>query len=345
MGLEIREEVVLAPFTTLGIGGPARYFAEARSEGELLQALAWASERLAPVFVLGGGSNVLIADSGWPGLVVRVAIRGVEGRGGEFLVGAGEDWDEFVALAVERDCAGVECLSGIPGLVGGTPVQNVGAYGQEVAETITSVRVLDRATREVSTLSHAECGFAYRTSIFNSTQQDKYIVLSVTFQLRPGGAAAVRYPDLRNSFAEGSQPTLREVRDAVRRIRAAKGMLIPSRNQPDDPDARSAGSFFKNPLLEESAYEALKANVAGCPVYPAGEGRVKLSAAWLIEHAGLGRGFGDGRVGISSKHTLALVNRGGATANDVIRFKSFVERAVRERFGIALQPEPVMIGF
>jgi len=351
----IRENTLLAPFTTLKIGGAARFFAEARSEADLLVALEFAERQQLPIFILGGGSNALIADEGFPGLVVRVAIEGVVWRneGEKVLVtaGAGEDWDELVRRCVERDLAGVECLSGIPGSVGGTPVQNVGAYGQEVSETITSVRVFDRLAGQFVELSDAECQFSYRASLFNTVARDRYVVLAVTYALKPDGDPALRYPDVKNFFANAtSKPSLREVREAVRAIRARKAMLI----TPDDPDCRSAGSFFKNPVVTLETFARIEAAAKEqglicdderAPSFSASEGKVKVPAAWLIERAGFQKGYSRGRVGISSKHTLAIINRGGATAREVIELAREIQERVWARFGVPLTPEPVFAGF
>jgi len=351
----IRENTLLAPFTTLKIGGAARFFAEARSEADLLVALEFAERQQLPIFILGGGSNALIADEGFPGLVVRVAIEGVVWRneGEKVLVtaGAGEDWDELARRCVERDLAGVECLSGIPGSVGGTPVQNVGAYGQEVSETITSVRVFDRLAGQFVELSDAECQFSYRASLFNTVARDRYVVLAVTYALKPDGDPALRYPDVKNFFANAtSKPSLREVREAVRAIRARKAMLI----TPDDPDCRSAGSFFKNPVVTLETFARIEAAAKEqglicdderAPSFPASEGKVKVPAAWLIQRAGFQKGYCRGRVGISSKHTLAIINRGGATAREVIELAREIQERVWARFGVPLTPEPVFAGF
>jgi UDP-N-acetylmuramate dehydrogenase len=347
--ISIQENVPLADFTTFGVGGPARYFVEVGSEDELLDALGRAEQHSAPVFVLGGGSNLVVSDEGWRGLVIRIAMRGISESDANgkrlFTAAAGEDWDAFVAHTVARNCAGMECMSGIPGMVGGTPVQNVGAYGQEVSDTITEVRCYDRTSRSMVTLTNTECGFAYRTSIFNTSERERYIVTAVTYALTPNGAPNVRYADLKKVFPEGAQPTLEQVRDAVRKIRASKGMLI----QEGDPDCHSAGSFFKNPIVTKQRFEELKPKLDGVgrsyTTYPAGDGHVKLSAAWLVENAGFTRGFGDGPVGISSKHTLALINRGRATAKDVENFAKQVQAGVQERFGIELYSEPVFVGF
>src|SRR5690349_13967696 len=297
----IQENVPLAPLTTLGIGGPARFFAEVRGEGDLVGALAFAEGRQLPIFILGGGSNVLVADEGFPGLVIRVAVKGIEWQE-DVTVGAGEDWDAFVGQCVARELAGLECLSGIPGLVGGTPVQNVGAYGQEVSETITKVRAFDRQLKQVVELSNADCRFAYRTSIFNSTERNRYVVSAVSYALQPGGAPAIRYPDVKTFLAgRTSPPTLAETRDAVTAIRSRKGMVI----VPDDPDCRSAGSFFKNPIVSREVFAKIEREVGEAPPsFPAAGGQVKVPAAWLIEHVGIQKGYARGRAGISSKHTL-----------------------------------------
>lgn len=347
--MQIQENVPLAPYTTLQVGGPARFFIEARSEDEIRDALLFARERSLEVFVLAGGSNLVIADAGWPGVVLKIAVAGTTTRAAEakriFVVGAGEDWDKFVAFSVEQNCAGIECMSGIPGTVGGTPVQNVGAYGQEVKDTITSVRVLDTITLEVCDMAAADCGFAYRTSIFNSSEKGRYIVTQVSFALTPGGDPKIEYADLKRYFGERSAPTLQEVRDAVRVIRATKGMLIGT----DDQDSRSAGSFFKNPIVAQDQYTRI-ATLPACkdekpPSFPAPAGSVKISAAWLVERSGFHRGYTDGNVGISRKHSLAIINRGGASANDVLRLKNKVQDGVFQAFGVRLQPEPVFVGF
>lgn len=344
------ENVSLAQYTTLQVGGPARYFVEAQSEAEVLEALALAQSRSLPVFVLGGGSNLVVSDSGWSGLVLKIALGGIRANDQDgkrmFTAGSGEDWDKLVAYSVQQDCAGIECMSGIPGTVGGTPVQNVGAYGQEVAETITSVRVVDRSSGNVREMSNAECGFAYRTSIFNSTQKDRYIVTQVSYALAPNGKPHIEYADLKRHFVNAtSTPTLGQTREAVRAIRASKGMLISA----DDEDSRSAGSFFKNPIISASEYERMAA-LPICkeqkpPQFVAPNGQVKVSAAWLVERSGFHKGYTDGRVGISRKHTLAIVNRGGATAGEVLDFKNKVQEGVWNVFSVKLQPEPVFVGF
>ena len=348
--VDIRENVPLAPLTTFQVGGPARYFVEAQSEPDVRAAVEQARSRGLPLFVLGGGSNLVIADSGFPGLVLKVALTGVSEQRQKgkviFEVGAGEDWDSFVARAVAGECAGLECLSGIPGTVGGTPVQNVGAYGQEVKDTITSVRVLEVGSGEVRELSNAECGFRYRSTMFNTTGRGRYIVLRVTFTLASGGRPHIAYADLKKYF-EGRRdpPTLSETREAVRRVRLSKAMLI----VPGDDDCRSAGSFFKNPVLSQEKCAEVEAAAARLgqtlPKWPAEGNRVKIPAAWLVEQAGFRKGFTRGPVGISRKHALAIINRGTATAADIVALKDEVQKAVLGSFGIELQPEPVFVGF
>jgi UDP-N-acetylmuramate dehydrogenase len=344
--VEIQQNISLAPYTTFGIGGPARYFCAITSEADLLAALHFAGQQKLPHFVLGGGSNLLVSDEWYEGVVLHMQIMGVASRSHHDLVlydvGAGEDWDAFVHRAVVDNCAGIECLAGIPGTVGGTPVQNVGAYGQEVAETIVSVRAYDTEDEEFVELPAAECGFRYRQSLFNTTAIGRYIVTHVRFGLHPGAPAKLKYADLQRRFpADGPKPSLVEVYDAVREIRRTKGMLLVE----NDPDCCSAGSFFKNPSVEESAVARI-ATALGIapdtvPHYPAGAGRVKIPAAWLLEQAGFHKGLAMGRAGISSRHTLALVNRGGAMAMDVHALRDEIIRTIAQRFGITLQQEPV----
>ncbi len=346
----IQENVALAPFTTLRIGGPARYFAEARRTEDVREAVAYAQAKQLPLFILGGGSNLVVADAGWPGLVLRIGIMGINHRHSHhepiFDAGAGEDWDSFVATTIAHNCSGIECLSGIPGTVGGTPVQNVGAYGQEVADTIQSVRVFDLQTMQEDEFTKSECGFAYRTSIFNTTSRGRYIVLQVSYALPHGGEAHIVYADLKKYFAaRTSPPTLAETRDAVRSIRASKAMLISE----SDSDSRSVGSFFKNPVLAQEEYSRLNKLASerklDIPSYPAQDLQRKVSAAWLVEHSGFSKGFAVGRVGISSKHALALVNRGGATAKEIIALKNQIQQGVQETWGVRIEPEPVFVGF
>ena len=347
----LQEHVPLAPLTTFLIGGPARFFVEAKSVGEVQEAVTFANTKELPLFVLGGGSNLVVADSGWPGLVLKIAIPGIDRHPGDrdgktiFDVGAGEPWDRFVSHAVAAQCAGVECLSGIPGSVGATPVQNVGAYGQEVSETIDSVEALDLKHGQVRELCNEACGFFYRSSIFNTSERGRFIILRVTYALTPGGEPHLEYADLKRHF-EGREtpPNLAETREAVRHIRARKGMLIVE----GDPDSRSAGSFFKNPVLSEQQHEDLKKRAAAknltIPSYPALDRNRKISAAWLVEHSGFSRGYGVGHVGISTKHALAIVNRGGATATEVLAMKDQIQQRVEELWGVRLEPEPVFVG-
>jgi UDP-N-acetylmuramate dehydrogenase len=348
----LQENVSLAPLTTFRIGGPARYFVEAKTAAEVQEAVQFASSRSLPLFTLGGGSNLLVADSGWNGLVLRIAIPGIDRRSGSaddgcvlFDVGAGESWDRFVSHAVMAQCAGVECLSGIPGSVGGTPVQNVGAYGQEVAETVESVEVFDLRDAQIRELCNEACGFGYRSSIFNTTERERFIILRVTYALMPGGEPHLEYTDLKKHFAgRETKPNLAETREAVRHIRALKGMLI----VPGDPDCQSAGSFFKNPVVSEAQHKEMekraRAKGLSIPCYPALETKKKISAAWLVEKSGLSRGYGSGHVGISSKHALAIVNHGGATAAEVLALKDQIQQRVEEIWGVRLEPEPVMVG-
>lgn len=349
--MRLQENIPLAPLTTFKIGGPARFFVEAKSRVEVEESVAFARQRNLPLFVLGGGSNLVVADAGWPGLVLKIGIAGIEQQPGKrderilFEVGAGESWDRFVAHAVATQCAGIECLSGIPGSVGGTPVQNVGAYGQEVSETIESVEVFDRREKQIRELCNEACGFSYRASIFNTTDRDRFILLRITYALTPGGEPYLEYADLKRHF-EGreTRPNLAETRDAVRHIRARKGMVI----VPGDPDCQSAGSFFKNPVVSAERLEELKKRASDkgltIPNYPALEQRHKVSAAWLVEHSGFTRGYDAGRVGISHKHALAIVNHGKATAADVLALKEEIQQRVESIWGVQLETEPVFVG-
>jgi UDP-N-acetylmuramate dehydrogenase len=352
--LNVQEFVPLAPYTTLRIGGPARFFCEVKDEVEIAEAVSFAKELNLPLFVLGGGSNLLVSDAGFEGVILRLAVplskRERRERGSVLLeVGAGENWDDVVRHAVDCGYAGIECLAGIPGDVGGTPVQNVGAYGQEVAETISQVRAYDLETGAFVDLDHEACRFGYRRSLFNAEARGRYIVTAVTYKLRPGGEPALRYADVRRHFAaqleRGPQPSLRQVYDAVRSIREQKGMLVGQ----GGPDGRSAGSFFKNPVIPLAILPEIALGAGRrpeeIPQYPAGHGMVKLAAAWLVEQAGFHKGLAMGRAAISSRHTLALVNLGDATAVELIALRDAVTTAVKEKFGIQLEQEPVMLGF
>jgi UDP-N-acetylmuramate dehydrogenase len=343
-GLPARHDIPLAAYTTLRVGGPARDLVEVTSTHELVEVVRALDAAGEPVLVLGGGSNVLVGDTGFDGTVVLVATRGVDQdvascSGAVVTVAAGEPWDPFVARTVANGWSGMEALSGIPGSVGASPIQNVGAYGAEVGQHITTVRTLDRSTGTVRTLFAVECGFGYRTSVFKA-HPGRYVVLDVTFQLRLGSLSApVRYAELARVLGVevGTRVPATQVRDAVLSLRRSKGMVLDDA----DPDTWSAGSFFTNPVLDAAGAAALP---DGAPRYPQPDGRVKTSAAWLIEHAGFGRGWGDGAARVSTKHTLALTNRGSATASDVLALARQVRSGVEQTFAIALEPEPVLVG-
>jgi UDP-N-acetylmuramate dehydrogenase len=347
MTLPIAERVPLGPLTTLGVGGAARWFVEAADEAAVRAAHAWARERRVPLRVLGGGSNLVVADAGVDALVVRIALRGLSHRerdgAVELTAAAGEPWDGVVASSVERGWAGLECLSGIPGLVGATPIQNVGAYGQEVSDTVVAVRALDTTTGEIAALGAADCGFAYRDSMFKREAPGRFVVLAVTYRLLPGGAPTLTYADVARHLAGRSAPTLADTRAAVLAIRRAKSMTL---DQPDDVNRRSCGSFFLNPIVEAVQAEAVTARAGDptMPRWPQPDGRVKLSAAWLIEHAGFTRGEREGAVGLSTRHTLAIVAHDGARAADVLAFARRLKDGVEQRFGVRLSPEPVFWG-
>ena len=350
--MKLLEHVVLAPYTTFGIGGEARWFAEARSEQDVVEAERLARQARIPLFVLGGGSNLLVSDSGFPGLVLRMALAGIQevdtGAKRLFEVAAGEDWDQLVSRTVECNCAGMECLAGIPGTAGGTPVQNVGAYGQEVAQTIERVRAYDLQSERFVEFTRQECGFAYRGSRFNRQDRGRYILTRVDYALEQDGAPTLSYPDLKRYLeSTGTAASLSSVSRAVREIRRGKGMVLTA----GDPDCRSAGSFFKNPVVAAATYRRLEAAYApvSIPHYPApptagGEEQVKLPAAWLLEQAGFSRGYVRGAAGISSRHTLARINRGGAQAADILALRDEIKAGVEKRFGVMLEPEPVWLG-
>ncbi len=341
----------LGPLTTLGVGGPARWLVEAADEATVRAAWQWARHRGVPFHVLGGGSNLVVADDGVPGLVVRIGLRGVETRPArgavEVTAAAGEPWDPLVASVVARGWAGLECLSGIPGLVGATPIQNVGAYGQEVSETLVDLRALDTRSGRVVTLARRQCRFRYRDSLFRSREPGRYVVLAVRYRLRPGGPPGIRYAELERALeARGvSRPALADVRQAVLAIRRAKAMVIDPADAAD-PDRRSCGSFFTNPVVTpaQAAKVEMLTQDPSMPRWPQPDGGVKLAAAWLIERAGFRRGHRAGPVGLSTRHALAIVAHEGCRAADVVAFARQIQEAVETRFGVRLTPEPVFWG-
>ncbi len=349
----LQRDAPLAPVTTLELGGPAAALIEATTSAEVGGALRWARSERLPAFVLGGGSNVVVADAGWPGAVIRIALRGfsatVEDDTVLVEVAAGEPWDDLVARTVAEGWAGLECLSGIPGTVGATPVQNVGAYGREVAETVAAVTVLDRTTLDVATLAPEQCAFAYRDSAFRRTPGHA-VILSVRFRLRRNGRPAVRYPELAAALDAGPHaPDPGAVRAAVLELRRSKSMVLDA----DDPNRRSVGSFFLNPVvpeatarrvLERAASRRVATRPEDVPAFPTGDGSVKLSAAWLVENAGFPRGLRRDGVGISSRHALALVHHGDGSTAALLALAADIRAAVHERFGIDLRPEPVLLG-
>ena len=354
MTLVLREQVPLAPFTTLGLGGPARYFYECTTEADLGEALTWARERRLRVQIMGWGSNLVVADAGFPGLVLKLAIGGVAPRettqGVEVTAAAGVEWDALVRQAVEQGWTGIECLSGIPGTVGATPIQNVGAYGQEIADTLVSVRCLERDGLTQVVFPRDQCEFVYRSSRFKSRDHDRYIVLDITLRLRRDTLPQLRYAELAQAVRQHGEldrlapaDAVSVVRTTVLELRRRKSMVL----DPTDPNGRSVGSFFVNPVLSADAFDHLvrrwraAGEGDGIPTFPA-DGRVKVPAAWLIEHAGFGKGYRRGGVGISTRHALALVNHGG-TAAELLALAQAIERAVYERFGVRLEREPVVV--
>jgi UDP-N-acetylmuramate dehydrogenase len=353
--LAIHTNVSLSPYTTLGVGGPARFFVRAETEDHVRDAMDFALSEKCPVFILGGGSNIVVSDSGFRGLVIKIEIPGIQPLDGikssRFSAGAGVEWDVFVQHCVAQNLAGIECLSGIPGTVGGTPVQNVGAYGEEVGEVISGVRAVDRNSNEIKNLSPDDCGFGYRSSTFNTTQKDRYVILRVDFELRPDGCPCTDYEDLQRYLgSHGRNATLAEVREAVIKIRKTKAMVLESGN----PDAKSVGSFFRNPVMNpaEAAVVEERARERGflgssesLPRLEMPEGRKKLPAAWLVEHAGFRKGYEKGRAGLSSRHALAIINRGGASAQDILDLMQRIQAEVRKSFGVDLKPEPIFVGF
>ncbi|MFC0628677.1 UDP-N-acetylmuramate dehydrogenase [Kribbella deserti] len=339
--MQTMNDVRLADLTTLRVGGPADRLVTVETEAELIEAVRTADAAKEPVLLLSGGSNLVIGDEGFRGTVIRIATRGIREdadacSGATVAVAAGEDWDPFVRRAIAEGWVGLESMSGIPGLVGSTPIQNVGAYGHEVEKSIARVRVWDRVDNAVRTFAAADCGFAYRTSRFK-TEPSRYVVLEVTFQLPLGDLSApVEYAELARVLGvdTGARVPLQDVREAVLGLRRGKGMVLDEA----DHDTWSAGSFFTNPILAEPAEVP-----AGAPQWPMPDGRVKTSAAWLIEHAGVGKGYAVGRAAVSTKHTLAMTNRGGATAKELLALAGHVRDEVHRAFGITLINEPTLI--
>ncbi|MCS6873311.1 MAG: UDP-N-acetylmuramate dehydrogenase [Pyrinomonadaceae bacterium] len=348
---KLQRNVPLAPLTTMRVGGASRFFLSVKSEEELSEAVKFAENEELEIFILGGGSNVLISDEGFDGLTISLefdAIKKLHMQKNQALVyaSAGRCWDEFVKFCVEQNLAGVECLSGIPGKVGAVPIQNVGAYGQEVSETIRGVRVFDLETKQIYELTKEECRFDYRSSIFNTIYKDRFIVLGVSFCLKEGGSPKIVYKDLIDIFGDKSAVSLKEVREAVIRIRRQKAMVIDE----SEPNSRSCGSFFKNPILTKKEFceviERTQAlGVKSVPSFIVGHDAVKIPAAWLIERAGFYKGYRFKGAGISEKHALALVNFSNATALDILNLAELIRDRVREKFGVELVPEPVFVGF
>ena len=352
--------MLLAPKTTLGVGGPARFYARVSTEAAARAAIVWAGERHLPVLALGGGSNVVVADRGFAGLVLRVELRGItcepsaKDKDVEVNAGAGEPWDALVAAVVDRGLSGLEALSGIPGDVGATPIQNVGAYGQEVGDTILTVRGIDRATAQPIELDGASLELGYRDSIFKHRAKERLLITSVRFRLSGEGVPAVAYPEVQAKLEERCRGgraswTSHDVRAAVLELRRGKSMVY----DPTDPNGRSVGSFFVNPMVDAGVAAELEHRMRVCgvlapvermPAFPSAQG-VKLSAAWLIERSGFVKGTAFGPVGLSTKHALAIINRGGATGTDIVGFARQVRQRVLDRFGVALRPEPAFGGF
>ena len=352
--MTILENISLAPFTTLGIGGPTTHFAEVTDVPSLLDGLAWASSHDVPLFVLAGGSNIVVSDAGFRGLTLRLNIKGIEIRteGPDVLVtaGAGEEWDPLIERCVENNWAGIECLSGIPGRVGATPIQNVGAYGQETSECFVSLEALEIRTGQSIRMSRQDCEFGYRASRFRGRDSGRFIITSVTYRLTVNGKPSVRYAELTQYLADRGirEPSLADVRQAVLAVRRRKAMVI----DPNDPDSRSVGSFFMNPVVSTSEFEEINQRAlkvapekGQMPRYPTPDGEVKLSAAWLIENAGFKPGCVHGNVGTSSRHSLAIINRGNGTAREVLELAEEIRSRVGDVFGVSLSPEPIFVGF
>lgn len=348
--MQPQRDIPLAPLTTFRLGGKARYFVAVKSDDEVAEAMAWADEaHVSEVFILGGGSNLVVADSGLPGLVLHVGIKGISiddrGSSATIWAGAGESWDDLVRFAVDRELVGLECLSGIPGSVGATPVQNVGAYGQEIAQALACVVVFDRKTRTRRTLHQSECEFGYRDSVFKNKEPDRYIVLRVEFQLARRAPDPVRHREIQAYLQEQDLPTPngRQIRQAILALRAKKSLLF----HPDDPLSRNAGSFFLNPIVTNEVAQRIQATLPNesMPLWETSDGRKKLAAAWLIEQSGLPRGYQFGSVGLSPHHCLVIVAHARAEAADVVAFANQVRTSVKDKFGVTLIPEPHFWGF
>ncbi|HEX8948099.1 MAG TPA: UDP-N-acetylmuramate dehydrogenase [Dissulfurispiraceae bacterium] len=347
--MDIKEHAPLKEFTTFGIGGPARYLAVAESERQFMEAVSFAKQCKAPLFILGGGSNILISDQGFPGLVILSRIKGLHSReqDAHMLVsaGAGEDWDAFVKECTGHDWQGLECLSGIPGTVGAAPVQNIGAYGQSVEASIHEVRAINVLTGGITSFANRECGFAYRSSIFNTQQAGRHAISGVTFRLSPGGIPALTYHDLKNCFSGESSVTPAKVREAVLGIRDRKGLLILDGHE----SFKSAGSFFKNPVLSAAQFEKVKGLIrdGDCAswAWPMASGEVKVSAACLIQCAGFPRGYRQGDAGISPRHSLVLINHHSATSDEIVALARRIQDEVKGKFWVILKPEVQFVGF
>lgn len=332
---------LLSRHTTFHLGGPAAEFVTATTDAEIIEAVTAADAAGKDVLVLGGGSNLVVADAGFPGTVIKLATTGIAAEtvegGVRVTVAAGETWDDFVTTAVDKGWSGVEALSGIPGSVGATPIQNVGAYGQDVSQTITSVKVFDRELREVRSFTAGECGFGYRWSRFKAVP-GRYVVLEVTFRLGADGetGSPIAYAQLAGALGveQGTRVPSKQIREAVLSLRRSKGMVIDEA----DHDTWSAGSFFTNPVVAPEDVPE------GAPAYPQPDGTVKTSAAWLIDHAGFKKGHGNQKVSLSTKHTLALTNRGEGTTEDLLALAREVRDGVEAAYGIVLVNEPVMLG-
>jgi UDP-N-acetylmuramate dehydrogenase len=348
------QNVSLSRYTTFGLGGPCRELLEVTTERDLIEAIRGCDEQKIPTLLIGGGSNLVVADTGFDGRVILVRTTGISHQKRDSFLDvtahAGEPWDRFVESMVEGGFAGVECLSGIPGLVGATPIQNVGAYGQEVADTVRSVRVYDRTSCTVETFSREQCGFAYRDSVFKSEHPGRYVVLAVTFSLQPGGRATVRYGELSKALAaQENHEALTTVRSTVLALRRAKNMVL----EPGNTETQSAGSFFTNVIVDTAQADEVevRARALGVlkegevmPRFAAGAGKTKLAAGWLIERAGITKGTRHGSVAVASKHALALVHHGGGTTRELLQLATLIRSRVREVLGVTLTPEPVMVG-